>query len=92
MSRIAVENGKSFEFRNPNVDKAEIEKVINEAKSIIQRGASPFMDTLKIINNTKHVNVFIGFSDGKMIVTINNPADEIFDLNEPETVPHAAKE
>lgn len=82
MARIDVENGKSFEFKNPNVDYAAIQKVAEEAKGIILRAASPFVDNIKIFNKTKQCHVYLAFQEGKVVIVVENPQDEVFDLNQ----------
>jgi hypothetical protein len=84
MSTIVVENGGMFELTNPNLDMKELERELEEHKKTVIRAASPFMDGMRIFNKTKHCEVLMTFTNGKVVITIKNPDDEVFNLNDPE--------
>lgn len=79
---ISVLPGQSFQFKNPN-QTTDIESLVTEVTRLI-RGASPFMDSVQILNKTKYCTVDIAFQSGKLQVIFKNPKDEEFDLNELE--------
>jgi hypothetical protein len=82
MARIDVANGGLFELKNPNVDMREVERIVEESKNTIIRAASPFFNTIKFFNKTKKCALHISFSDGNVIVCIENPDDEVFSFND----------
>lgn len=69
---IIVPNGGDFSFEN---------KTVTELVTVTH----PILDSFQILNKTKHCRVTIGIVDGKMIVVIMNPDDEIFKLEEPSS-------
>ncbi len=79
---ISVLPGKSFEFKNHNTD-LNLEGIIVEVSRLI-RCASPFMESIEILNKTKGCSVDICFQNQKLQVIFKNPHDEVFDLNEME--------
>lgn len=79
MARIDIKNGESFELKNPNVDLKEVERVANEAKQTILRVASPFFNSIKFFNKTKSCSMHLSFSEGQVVVMVENPADEALD-------------
>jgi hypothetical protein len=80
---ITVLPGKPFVFKNPNADHFQRQKLIDEATRLIM-ASSPFVDSIRFINNTKSCQLDVAFNKGEITVTVTNPADQLFDLNELE--------
>jgi hypothetical protein len=90
MSSIDVSNGGMFEITNPNYDDKELRRMLEEHKNTIIRAASPFIEGIRIFNKTKNVVVRITFFNKQVLVSVTNPADEVFHLDnepEPQTTP-----
>lgn len=78
---INVEPGRFVEFHNTDKD---IERIVADVTKLIQ-GASPFVNTVEVLNKTKSCTVDIVFEGRKMQIIFRNPKDAEFDLNYLET-------
>lgn len=78
---IRIENGKHFDLVNPNGDTKAIDKAIEDVSTII-RGASPFLEKVRIFNKTKGCHVDVCFNRGEVVILVTNPDDERFRLED----------
>lgn len=78
---ITVGNHQTYVLKNPNGDKQLTENLIATVTQAI-RASQPFIESIHILNKTKHCVVIASILDGKFVVSITNPEDEIFKLEE----------
>ena len=78
---IQIPNHQSYVMKNPNQDSALRQKLIRDVTNAIQ-ASRPFIETITFHNQTNHCTMTITIHDGHVHVTVKNPEDEIFKLEE----------